>query len=520
MFGEAGPQRGVVGNGVGEEEDSAGGEGRAGQRHSTHWLCGPHVHSPYHARRNTFRTHHLAHPRGPILSNHLVPSSSPIRTRRICCYKNYVYTPVPTSSLSTSRSNAAAAAAAAQEVDWSITTTAQEMAAETFLFTSESVNEGHPDKLCDQVSDAVLDACLAQDADSKVACETCTKTNMVMVFGEITTKATVDYEKIVRDTCRNIGFISDDVGLDADRCKVLVNIEQQSPDIAQGVHGHFTKRPEDIGAGDQGIMFGYATDETPELMPLSHVLATKLGARLTEVRKNGTCAWLRPDGKTQVTVEYLNEGGAMVPVRVHTVLISTQHDETVTNDEIAADLKEHVIKPVIPEKYLDEKTIFHLNPSGRFVIGGPHGDAGLTGRKIIIDTYGGWGAHGGGAFSGKDPTKVDRSGAYIARQAAKSIIASGLARRCIVQISYAIGVPEPLSVFVDSYGTGKIPDKEILKIVKENFDFRPGMISINLDLKKGGNRFIKTAAYGHFGREDADFTWEVVKPLKFDKASA
>ncbi|VAH76586.1 unnamed protein product [Triticum turgidum subsp. durum] len=336
------------------------------------------------------------------------------------------------------------------------------MATETFLFTSESVNEGHPDKLCDQVSDAVLDACLAQDADSKVACETCTKTNMVMVFGEITTKATVDYEKIVRDTCRNIGFISDDVGLDADRCKVLVNIEQQSPDIAQGVHGHFTKRPEDIGAGDQGIMFGYATDETPELMPLSHVLATKLGARLTE----------------------------------------------------------HVIKPVIPEKYLDEKTIFHLNPSGRFVIGGPHGDAGLTGRKIIIDTYGGWGAHGGGAFSGKDPTKVDRSGAYIARQAAKSIIASGLARRCIVQISYAIGVPEPLSVFVDSYGTGKIPDKEILKIVKENFDFRPGMISINLDLKKGGNRFIKTAAYGHFGREDADFTWEVVKPLKFDKASA
>ncbi|KAK9015734.1 hypothetical protein V6N11_006828 [Hibiscus sabdariffa] len=389
---------------------------------------------------------------------------------------------------------------------------------ETFLFTSESVNEGHPDKLCDQISDAVLDACLAQDPDSKVACETCSKTNMVMVFGEITTKANVDYEKIVRDTCRSIGFISDDVGLDADNCKVLVNIEQQSPDIAQGVHGHFTKRPEDIGAGDQGHMFGYATDETPELMPLSHVLATKLGARLTEVRKNGTCAWLRPDGKTQVTVEYYNDNGAMVPVRVHTVLISTQHDETVTNDEIAADLKEHVIKPVIPEKYLDEKTIFHLNPSGRFVIGGPHGDAGLTGRKIIIDTYGGWGAHGGGAFSGKDPTKVDRSGAYIVRQAAKSIVANGLARRCIVQVSYAIGVPEPLSVFVDSYGTGKIPDKEILQIVKENFDFRPGMITINLDLKRGGNgRFLKTAAYGHFGRDDPDFTWEVVKPLKWDK---
>ncbi|CAL5097097.1 unnamed protein product [Urochloa decumbens] len=328
-------------------------------------------------------------------------------------------------------------------------------AVDTFLFTSESVNEGHPDKLCDQ--------------------------------------ANVDYEKIVRETCRNIGFVSADVGLDADHCKVLVNIEQQSPDIAQGVHGHFTKRPEEIGAGDQGHMFGYATDETPELMPLSHVLATKLGAKLTEVRKNGTCPWLRPDGKTQVTVEYRNEAGAMVPIRVHTVLISTQHDETVTNDEIAADLKEHVIKPVIPEQYLDEKTIFHLNPSGRFVIGGPHGDAGLTGRKIIIDTYGGWGAHGGGAFSGKDPTKV----------------------------SYAIGVPEPLSVFVDTYGTGLIPDKEILKIVKENFDFRPGMIIINLDLKKGGNgRYLKTAAYGHFGRDDPDFTWEVVKPLKSEKPSA
>nr|ACN40813.1 unknown [Picea sitchensis] len=260
---------------------------------------------------------------------------------------------------------------------------------ETFLFTSESVNEGHPDKLCDQISDAVLDACLTQDPDSKVACETCTKTNMVMVFGEITTKANVDYEQIVRKTCREIGFISDDVGLDADHCKVLVNIEQQSPDIAQGVHGNFTKRPEEIGAGDQGHMFGYATDETPELMPLTHVLATKLGAKLTEVRKNGTCSWLRPDGKTQVTIEYRNDGGAMVPQRVHTVLISTQHDETVTNDQIAADLKQHVIKPVIPEKFLDENTIFHLNPSGRFVIGGPHGDAGLTGRKIIIDTYGG-----------------------------------------------------------------------------------------------------------------------------------
>ncbi|GAB2272300.1 S-adenosylmethionine synthase 1 [Dionaea muscipula] len=356
---------------------------------------------------------------------------------------------------------------------------------DTFLFTSESVNEGHPDKLCDQVSDAILDACLEQDPESKVACETCSKTNMVMVFGEITTKANIDYEKIVRDTCRGIGFISADVGLDADNCKVLVNIEQQSPDIAQGVHGHFTKKPEEIGAGDQGHMFGYATDETPELMPLTHVLATKLGARLTEV-----------------TVEYRNQDGAMIPIRVHTVLISTQHDETatITNEKIANDLKEHVIKPVIPLQYLDDKTIFHLNPSGRFVIGGPHGDAGLTGRKIIIDTYGGWGAHGGGAFSGKDPSKVDRS---------------GLARRCLVQVSYAIGVPEPLSVFVDTYKTGKIPDKDILALINDNFDFRPGMISINLDLKRGGKfRFQKTAAYGHFGRDDPDFTWEIVKPLK------
>eukprot|EP00243_Klebsormidium_subtile_P003028 TRINITY_DN16164_c0_g1_i1.p1 TRINITY_DN16164_c0_g1~~TRINITY_DN16164_c0_g1_i1.p1 ORF type:complete len:449 (-),score=125.68 TRINITY_DN16164_c0_g1_i1:572-1738(-) len=388
------------------------------------------------------------------------------------------------------------------------------MAQETFLFTSESVNEGHPDKLCDQVSDAVLDACLAQDPDSRVACETCTKTDMVMVFGEITTKAKVDYEKIVRDTVKEIGFISAEVGLDGTNCKVLMNIEEQSPDIKQGVDA---KKPEDIGAGDQGHMFGYATDETEELMPLTHVLATKLGAKLTEVRKNGVCKWLRPDGKTQVTIEYKLENGATVPVRVHTVLISTQHDETVTNDQIAADLMEHVIKPVIPAKYMDDKTIFHLNPSGRFVIGGPHGDAGLTGRKIIIDTYGGWGAHGGGAFSGKDPTKVDRSGAYIVRQAAKSIVASGLARRAIVQVSYAIGVPEPLSVYVDTYGTGKYPDAKILEAVKENFDFRPGMIAIHLDLKRGGNkRYQKTAAYGHFGRDDPDFTWEVVKPLKVE----
>ncbi|GBG89604.1 hypothetical protein CBR_g49394 [Chara braunii] len=385
----------------------------------------------------------------------------------------------------------------------------------SFLFTSESVNEGHPDKLCDQVSDAILDACLAEDPDSKVACETCTKTGMVMVFGEITTRASVDYGKIVRETCRGIGFISEEVGLNCDTCKVLVHVEEQSPDIGQGVHGMGTKRPEEIGAGDQGIMFGYATDETPELMPLTHVLATKIGARLTEVRKNGTVKWLRPDGKTQVTVEYKkDESGALDPVRVHTILISTQHDESVSNDQIAADLREHVIRPIVPAKYLDADTIFHLNPSGRFVIGGPHGDAGLTGRKIIIDTYGGWGAHGGGAFSGKDPTKVDRSGAYIVRQAAKSVVAAGLARRCLVQVSYAIGVAEPLSVFVDTYGSGRVSEQEILEIIKENFDFRPGMIIQALDLNRGGNkRFQKTAAYGHFGRDDPDFTWETVKVL-------
>lgn len=386
---------------------------------------------------------------------------------------------------------------------------------DTFLFTSESVNEGHPDKLCDQISDAILDACLEQDPESKVACEACAKKNLVMVFGEITTRAKVNYEKIVRDTCRKVGFVSQKAGLDADNCKVLIYIEEQSQEIAECVHGQFSKKPEEIGAGDQGHMFGYATDETPELMPLTHVLASKLGARLTEMRKNGTCPWLRPDGKTQVTVEYRDEGGAMIPVRVNTVLISTQHDETVTNAQIGKDLMEHVIKPVIPSKYVDKKTIFHLNPSGWFVVGGPESDAGLTGRKVVVDTYGGWGAHGGGAFSGKDPTKVDRSGAYIARQVAKSVVASGLARRCIFQLSYAIGIPEPLSMFVDTYRTGKVSDEELLNIIKKNFDFRPGMITINLDLKRGSNcRYQKTAAYGHFGRDDPDFTWETVKILK------
>ncbi|KAG1681508.1 hypothetical protein FOA52_014014 [Chlamydomonas sp. UWO 241] len=389
-----------------------------------------------------------------------------------------------------------------------------------FMFTSESVNEGHPDKLADQISDAVLDACLEQDPDSRVACETCTKTNMVMVFGEITTKAKVDYEAIVRATCKEIGFISDDVGLDGDKCKVLMHLEEQSPDIGQSVHGMDTKALEEVGAGDQGHMFGYATDETEELMPLTHVLATSLGFKLTEVRKNGICPWLRPDGKTQVTIEYKRDPtcpGAMLPQRVHTILISTQHSPDVTNEKIRADLMEHVIKPVVPAKYLDDNTIFHLNPSGRFVIGGPHGDAGLTGRKIIIDTYGGWGAHGGGAFSGKDPTKVDRSAAYQCRQVAKSIVASGLARRCLFQVSYAIGLPDPLSIFVDSYGTGIKSDQELLEVVKKAFNFRPGVMAKNLDLRRGGNkRYQKTAAYGHFGRDDPDFTWEKVIPLKYE----
>jgi S-adenosylmethionine synthetase len=381
----------------------------------------------------------------------------------------------------------------------------------TFLFTSESVNEGHPDKICDQVSDAVLDACFAQDPNSKVACETCTKTGMIMIFGEITTAATVNYEQVIRDTIKQIGYDDPAKGLDYKTVNVIVAIEEQSPDIAQGVH--VDKKIEDIGAGDQGIMFGYATDETEVFMPLTIQLATSLGSKLTEVRKNGVCPWVRPDGKTQVTVEYKLEDGCPVPQRVHTVVISTQHSEEVTQQQIAADLMTHVIQPVIPEKYLDDKTIYHLNPSGRFVIGGPHGDAGLTGRKIIVDTYGGWGAHGGGAFSGKDSTKVDRSAAYAARWAAKSLVAGGHCKRVLVQLSYAIGVPYPLSVFCNSYGTGiEKTDKELTEIVKKNFDLRPGCIVRDLELKRP--IFQKTAAYGHFGREDPDFKWETVKDLE------
>ena len=384
------------------------------------------------------------------------------------------------------------------------------------LFTSESVTEGHPDKICDQISDAVLDALYAQDPYSRVACETLTNTGFVMVMGEITTKANVDIPQIVRDTVVEIGYDSSEKGFDGNTCAVMVALDKQSADIAMGVDKALEakegvdKEDDDLGAGDQGMMFGYATNETPELMPYPISLAHKLALQLTKVRKDGTLKYLRPDGKTQVSVEY-DENGK--PKRLEAVVLSTQHDEDVTQEQIHEDIKKYVFDPILPIELVDAETKFFINPTGRFVIGGPHGDAGLTGRKIIVDTYGGYARHGGGAFSGKDCTKVDRSAAYAARYVAKNIVAAGLADKCEIQLSYAIGVAQPTSIMVDTFGTGKLSDEKLVEIVRENFDLRPAGIIKMLDLRRPIYR--GTAAYGHFGRTDLNLPWEAT-----DKAEA
>ena len=373
------------------------------------------------------------------------------------------------------------------------------------LFTSESVTEGHPDKICDQISDAILDAILAQDPNAHVACECCTTTGTVLVMGEITTTAQINYAKIVRDTVIGIGYDRAKFGFDGYSCSVLISLDEQSPDIAQGVNAALEGRAEghlDIGAGDQGMMFGYACNETPEYMPMAIALAHRVTRKLAEVRKSGQIDYLRPDGKAQVTVEY-DDGK---PTRVDTVVLSTQHSPDVTHEQIEKDMIEQVIRQVIPAEFLDENTRYLINPTGRFVVGGPQGDSGLTGRKIIVDTYGGYGHHGGGAFSGKDPTKVDRSAAYATRHAAKNLVASGLADKCEIGVAYAIGVAKPVSVFVDSYGTGKLPDDELAKIVEQVFDLRPSAIIDRLNLRRPIYR--QTASYGHFGRDDLDLPWE------------
>ena len=379
------------------------------------------------------------------------------------------------------------------------------------LFTSESVTEGHPDKMCDAISDAILDALLAQDPMSRVACETATTTGMVLVMGEITTKAYVDIQKIVRDTVREIGYTRGKYGFDADTCGVITAIDEQSADIAMGVDKALEAKENQmndeqidaIGAGDQGMMFGYATNETEEYMPYAIMLAHKLTRQLTKVRKDGTLSYLRPDGKSQVTVEY-DENDK--PVRLDAVVLSTQHDPDVTQEQIHKDIKKYVFDPILPKEMIDENTKYYINPTGRFVIGGPHGDSGLTGRKIIVDTYGGYARHGGGAFSGKDCTKVDRSAAYAARYVAKNIVAAGLADKCEIQLSYAIGVAHPTSIMVDTFGTGKLSDERLTEIIRENFDLRPAGIIKMLDLRRPIYR--QTAAYGHFGRHDLDLPWE------------
>lgn len=373
------------------------------------------------------------------------------------------------------------------------------MSGRTYLFTSESVTEGHPDKICDQISDGILDKVLQSDPHGHVACETFVTTGLVLIGGEITTSAVIDYPDVAREVIKNIGYVDASYGFDYKTCAVMVAVDRQSPDIAMGVD---KKKKEDQGAGDQGLMFGFACNETPELMPLPITLAHKLVKRLAQVRKNGKLKYLRPDGKSQVTVEYANGK----PVRVHTVVVSTQHAPEVTQKQIRKDIIEHVVKPVVPKKYMTGKVIYHINPTGRFVIGGPHGDTGVTGRKIIVDTYGGMGRHGGGAFSGKDPSKVDRSATYAARWVAKNIVAAKLAAKCEVQLAYAIGVAQPVSIDVETFGTAKIDEDQIRKIIMDKFDLSPSQIIKQLDLLRP--IYVKTAAYGHFGRNEKEFTWE------------